>query len=105
MDKLLDIPRNKFGDKEDFKYYRFQCDCLTAADAMDISVESWGKDNKNKFITIHLDFLGTNFWDRLKYALQIIRGHWTWREFIPRKEDYQYISDIFDTNKDYLELP
>ena len=104
MEKLLEFKKGKIFD-EDTKYYRFQCDCLTAADAMDISVDSCGKDNEGKFFTITMDFRGTGFWDRVKYAFQILRGYWTWREFVVRKEDTGPLSDIFNPTKKYSELP
>ena len=102
MEKLLDI-KNKPSER--YKLYRFQCDCLSAGDAMDIDAECWGSEDDKKFLTIRLDFLGTGFWSRVKYAWQILRGHWAWREFLPREEDYGNISDIFNPDKGYEDLP
>lgn len=101
MEKLLDFKKGKITD--DYKLYRFQCDCLSAQDAMDIDAECWHDDNK--FLTIRLDFTYDNFWERLKYAWQILRGHWTWREFVPRDEDYGNLADIFNPDKGFSELP
>ncbi|KKL90938.1 hypothetical protein LCGC14_1899710 [marine sediment metagenome] len=101
MEKILDYEKGKCFD--DFKMYRFQCDCLSAQDAMDINVESY-HENK-KWFSICLSFQHNSLWERLKYASQIIRGHWTWREFIPREEDYGNISEIFNPDKGYSELP
>ena len=104
MEKLLEFRKGKlFG--QDSKYYRFQCDCLSAADAMDVCVESTGKDNEDKFFIITMNFLGTGFWNRMKYAFQILKGHWAWREFVVRQEDTQDLSDIFNPGKKYSELP
>ena len=104
MEKLLDF---KKGHPSEFpsKMYRFQCDCLTASDAMDIDMEACGESESEKFITIRMDFYGTGLLDRLKYAFAILKGHWNWREFIVRPEDYQSLSDIFDPIKKYMELP
>jgi hypothetical protein len=104
MEKLFEFKKGKLWD-ENTRVYRFQCDCTTAADAMDITVDSWGKDDEEKFVIITMNFLGTSLWDRIKYALQILRGQWNWREFIPRPEDYGNLSEIFDPNKKYSELP
>ena len=100
MDKLLDFKKGKIID--DCKMYRFQCDCLLNGDAMDIFVE---KNGNEKYLILCLDFYSHSFWSRLKYAFEIIRGHWSWREFMPRKEDYGNLSDIFNPEKEYDELP
>ena len=100
MDKLLDFPK---GSDEAFKHYRFQCDCMSAKDAMDISVEEGLPETKNFILT--LDFLDNDIWNRIKYAFQILRGHWTWREFVVRDEDARHLSDIFNPDKKYSELP
>jgi hypothetical protein len=104
MEKILKFNKHEVDDKNS-SYYRFQCDCLTPSDAMDIGVESWGKDDDKKFISITMNFIGARFFDRLKYAFQIVRGHWTWREFIVREEDHESLSKIFDPKKNYSELP
>ena len=98
MDKLLDFPRD-----EAFKHYRFQCDCLSAEDAMDISIEEGVPESK--CFTITLTFIGSGLYSRIKYAFQILRGHWTWREFVVRDEDTRYLSDIFNPDKNFSELP
>ena len=51
MDKILEFKKGKLFD-EHSKHYRFQCDCLTPDDAMDVEVASWGKNDENKSITI-----------------------------------------------------
>ena len=99
MDKLLDFKKGKITG--DYKMYRFQCDCLTASDAMDIDIENCNESGK--YITIRMDFRCDSFWTRLKYAWRILNRHWTWREFIPREDDYDSLSNIFD--KPYDELP
>jgi len=104
MEKILEFKKGKMFD-ENSKYYRFQCDCLTPADAMDIEVESYGKDDEGKYFSITMNFLETGFWNRLKYACQIIRGWWTWREFVVREEDIKNLSDIFDPDRKFSELP
>ena len=101
MEKLLDFTKDKFT--EDFKLYRFQCDCLTAQDAMDVDVDCNG--DGDKFVTLRMDFNSNSFFSRLKYAYQILMGHWTWREFIPREEDYGNLMDIFNPDVKYNELP
>ena len=95
MEKMLDY--------KDYKLYRFQCDCLTPNDAMDLTVEAAGG---NKFYTISMHFNGHSFFDRLKYAFQILRGDWCWREFIVRQhcDDAKIISEIF-SDKPFDELP
>ena len=104
MEKLLEFKKSKIFD-ENSKVYRFQCDCLNAADAMDIDVDSCGKDDEGKFFTLRMDFYGTGFWGRVKYAFQIVKGNWSWREFIIREEDCKNLSEIFDPSKKYSELP
>ncbi len=103
MEKLLEFDKKIFGEQS--KYYRFQCDCLDASEAMDIAVEAWGADDTKKHITLFMTFYGTGLWDRVKYAFAILRGHWSWREFIVREEDYKDASEIFDPIKKYSELP
>ena len=104
MEKLLKFTKGKTFD-ENSTYYRFQCDCLSAGDAMDIGVDSCGKDDETKYITINMDFVGTGLWSRIKYAFEILRGDWNWREFCVRNEDYKHLSNIFDPDKKYSELP
>jgi len=104
MEKILEFQKGKLFD-EHSKYYRFQCDCLSPSDAMDIEVESWGKDDEGKAFTISMYFNGTGLWSRLKYAFEILRGRWTWREFVVRDEDTKYLSGIFNPNRKYSELP
>lgn len=101
MEKLLDL---KGKDPADYsKMYRFQCDCLSPEDAMDISVDK-AREN-DKYFTISMTFLGTGFWNRVKYAWQILKRDWTWREFCVREEDHKVLSEIFDPNKKYTDLP
>ena len=104
MEKLLEFEKGKLWD-ENTKMYRFQCRCLSAGDAMDITVDSQGKNDEEKLFTICMDFVGTSFWGRLKYAFQILRGDWNWREFIIREEDCRNLSDILNPNKKFSELP
>jgi len=104
MEKLLEFKKGKLFD-ESSKYYRFQCDCLSAGDAMDIGVDSSGKNDEEKYFTITMHFYGTDVWSRIKYAWQILRGEWAWREFIVREEDIKNLSDIFNPDKKFSELP
>ena len=101
MEKYLELEE----DKE--KFYRFQCDCLTPSDAMDVQVDGVGgaKHDDGKFITISMYFDGTGFWSRVKYAWQILRGHWSWREFIVRTEDAKPLSDLFNPEVPFSKLP
>ena len=101
MEKLFDLTGE---DPKDFsKLYRFQCDCLSPEDAMDISVDRV-RENDKSFI-ICMSFRGSSFWDKLKYAFRIIRGNWNWRDFAIREEDCKNLSEIFDPNKKYTDLP
>jgi hypothetical protein len=104
MEKLLDFPKRKWSENRS-KFYRFQCDCLSPEDAMDISVDSYGKSDEYKYFIISMQFLGGGFWERLKNAWQILTGHWNWREFIVRQDDLKNLSTIFDPDKTFSELP
>lgn len=104
MDKILEFEKGKIFD-ENSKYYRFQCDCLSPEDAMDVSVEFFGKEDENKSITIEMYLENRGVWDRIKKAFSVLRGRWCWRAFIVREEDHKYLSDIFNPNKKYSELP
>lgn len=103
MEKILDF---KKGHPMDFpsKVYRFQCDCLDAADAMDITVEACGVEENSKFITILMNFYGSSLLDRLKYAFWILRGRWSWREFVVRDEDFKNLTNIFNPDIKYCDL-
>ena len=103
MEKLQEFNKTNWDCKTNM--YRFQCDCLSASDAMDVSVDSYGEDDEGKFIILTLDFKGNSFLSRIKYAWQIIRGHWAWREFVVREEDFGSLSEIFNPDKKYSELP
>ena len=102
MEKLLDLTGKE--PKDFSKLYRFQCDCLSPEDAMDIDITPWGKNEENKYITITMNFIGSGFWNRVKYAYQILLGNWCWREFATREEDFKDLSEIFDPNKKYKDL-
>ena len=104
MEKLLEFKKGKLWE-ENTKYYRFQCDCLMPADAMDIAVNSWGDNDEAKYIILSMPFTGTGLWGRIKYAWQILLGNWGWRDFCVRQEDASYLSDIFNPLKKYSELP
>jgi len=104
MEKILEFKKGKIFD-ESSKWYRFQCDCLVPGDSMDINVDSQGMDGEGKYFTIMMYFDGTGLWDRIKYAWHILRRHWCWREFTVRTEDGQALSNIFDPDKKYSELP
>jgi len=103
MDKILDFKKGKtFGAS---KFYRFQCDCLTPRDAMDIEVDAQGKDGEEKSFILLLYFRDKSFLSRLKYVWQILKGWWCWREFVVREEDTKELSEIFNPEKKYSELP
>ena len=93
----------KLLDWDGSRWYRFQCDCLHAADAMDVGVDEAGKDGK--WFQISMQFNSDSLIDRMKYAWQILLGHWTWREFVVRKEDEKVLSDIFNPDIGYSKLP
>jgi len=105
MEKILEFKKDRHNSVPPSKYYRFQCDCLTPSDAMDIEVESVCNDDSEKYFTIEMNFVGTGFWGRVKYAFQILRGKWAWREFIPRNEDYKNLSDLFNPDIKFNDLP
>lgn len=75
------------------RHYRFQCDCLAPEDAMDVAVTETGGEI---MIIITMQFRGCGLASRLRYAYQILRGVWGWREFIVRPEDYSPLSHIFE---------
>ena len=95
MEKLL--------EDKDYKFYRFQCDCGTAKDAMDIGVDR--EEGEKKAINITMSFNSNGLWDRLKFAWHVVRGYWTWREFVVREEDYGNLSAIFDPLNEFSKLP
>jgi len=98
MEKLLDLTK---GDN--FKLYRFQCDCLEPEDALDVSVDC--VQGNKKFFALCLQFNINSFGDRVKSAWHILRGHWAWREFVVREEDCGDLSRIFNPDKGFSELP
>ena len=104
MEKIIEFKKGKVF-KGHSKIYRFQCDCLTPADAMDITVDSYGKNDEGKYYIIQMNFIGTSFIDRVKYAFQIIKGNWAWREFVIREEDLKSLVDILNPDKKFSELP
>ena len=104
MEKLIELRKGKVFD-ENSKYYRFQCDCLSPEHAFDIGIDSMGKDDEEKYITITWHMIGESLSLRLKYIWQIFRNHRTWVEAVVRQEDMKNLSEIFDPNKKYSELP
>ena len=92
MEKILEFEEGK-GFRAS-KVYRLQCDCLSPSDAMDLEVEPVGLLNERKWVSITMYFNGTGLWDRIKYAFAILRGHWAWRGFIPREEDYSNLRPL-----------
>ena len=105
MDKIYSYPEFK-GDSP-VSLYRFTCDCLSVEDSMDILVEGVGKDNEDKFITITMDLRSDSFFKRIKYAWLVLFNKWSWREYIVHQseQDYEALSEIFNPNKKYSELP
>lgn len=104
MDKILEFEKGKLFD-ENSKYYRFQCECLSPEDAMDIEVTSADKDGESKYVVITMHLKREGLWGRIKDAISLLRGDYCWREFVVRKEDMKYLSDIFNTKKGYSKLP
>lgn len=101
MEKLVEIKGSK--DKyNDSVMYRFQCGCLAQQDAMDIRIDRGVETSK--FIMLNFNLLNQSFCDRLKECWNILFGNWCWREFVVREEDYQSLSDIFDTTKKFDDL-
>ena len=81
----------KLINEDDYIMYRFQCRCLSPEDAMDISLED--------IVTITMNTNVHGFWNKLKYAFDILRGWHTWREFIVREDDLKDLSDILNPDK------
>ena len=104
MDKLLDISDSE-NVNDNTKIYRFQCDCTEPCDAMDVLVDAAGTEGEDKYFIICMSFGCTGFIDRLKYAAKILYGKWRWREFCVRQEDIPNLSEIFDPNRKFSELP
>jgi len=101
MDKLLELPKDgSFGAS---KLYRFQCDCLSAKDAMDIEV-SEGPPSKKYFI-ISMNVIPLSLKGRIKDSWSALRGKWSWREFVVRSEDAKNLSDVFNPDIPYDDLP
>jgi len=105
----------KLFQDDDSKTYRFQCRCLSAEDAMDLTVSKADGEDELKVITdkcpegkfhiLCLDFIGTGLWSRIKYAWEILRGRWCWREFVVREADAKVLSDIFNPDIPFENLP
>jgi len=105
MEKLVQIDKEDTYSGKHYRMYRVQCKCLYSADAMDIDVDSEGKDGERKYITLRMDTNHDSFFNRLKFAFNVFRNKWAWREFIVRQEDMKELSDIFNPDKKYSELP
>jgi hypothetical protein len=105
MDKIHNFPKGELFENHSCTY-RFQCDCTTPGHAMDLSVESWGKEDDKKSYTILMYSIDSTLWQRFKRVLRLFfKGDDCWREFTVRDEDAQNISLIFDQTKKYNELP
>ena len=104
MEKITEYKKGEVSD-ESSKEYRFQCDCQTASDAMDISVLAWGEKDEGKIFIISMTYIQTGLWENLKNAWRILRGHWSYREFILREEDIKPLIDILNPDKKFSELP
>ena len=98
MDKII-------SDKNSITY-RFQCDCTSPEDVMDITVDN---SNNKKYFSINMYYNEVNFWSRVKESISILKGNWNWREFIVSQggseDDDKMISDIFNPDKTFEELP
>lgn len=103
MEKILEFSKDRYSNGS--KYYRFQCECLSPKDAMDLEVEGCGTDGNGKWVAITMHYYSKGIWQRVKDAFACLRGDWGWREFIVRDDDHKYISDIFNPDKQYSELP
>jgi hypothetical protein len=104
MEKLLHFLKNEINENEE-KVYRFQCDCLSPEDALDISVENYGNTDGKKYIELSINNCDFGFMERLKHAWKVLTGRWGWREFCFREEDYKNLSIIFDPDKKFSDLP
>ena len=102
MDKILETRESYPSGKIDFKAFRFQCDCLSAGDALDIEVTELGTDKKS-FI-LQFDIRPQGFWGRLKSAWRLLNGSWCWNEFCVREEDAVNISRLFNPDVKFSDL-
>jgi hypothetical protein len=100
LDKLQDFKPTTKMDAS--KLYRFSCDCYSPEDALDISVDDIEGE---KYITITTGFFHHNLWFRVKAAFKMLKGEWMWDSFCVRKEDTKVLSDIFNPDVKYKELP
>lgn len=82
---------------DDSVLYRFSCSCLSADHSMDVFVEKVGENDT--YITLYMNFADTSLFSRVKYAWQIVRGWWTWRDFVIREDDHKNLVDIFKAEK------
>lgn len=73
MEKLLEL--------EDGTFYRFQCECLSPEDAMDVEVNEYGISFSMRYEP------RVKFLQRVKDAISVLRGRFCWSEFILREED------------------
>lgn len=100
MEKLLDYKKiNVSSWMDNSKMYRFQCDCLTPEDALDVDVDEAEPDKK--YIVLRMSLKNMSFLNKLKF---LFKGNWCWREFVVREEDYKDLSDIFNPDRKYSEL-
>ena len=104
MEKITEYKKGEVSD-ESSKEYRFQCDCQTASDAMDISVLAWGEKDEGKYFIISMEYWDKRFWNNLKSAWQILRGRFPYRDFLLRDEDIKPLIDILNPDKKFAELP
>ena len=94
----------KLINSEDSQTYRFQCDCMSPEDVIDVHVEMFRIDDK--YFTIDMNYYPESFWKRIKEAIKLIKGGgWNWRGFIVRPEDRKNLSEIFNPDKKFSELP
>jgi hypothetical protein len=87
----------------DSKVYRFQCDCLTPEDAMDIEVEKSDKDEK--YIIISMSLRPASIRNKFCHAFNVLFNKYQWREFVIREDDAKALANIITPENKFSELP
>ena len=104
MEKIFHFLKGKVNEHGE-KVYRFQCECKSPEDALNISVEAYGENEEKKTIELSLNNTDSGLFDRIKHAWKVLWGNWGWREFAFREEDFKNLSDIFNPDKKLDDLP
>jgi hypothetical protein len=87
----------KLLNYEDYKLYRFQCDCLSPEDALDVVIDSY-------CITISMNRVPSNLKEKIKDIINVLRGEWTYREFILRENDREELIKVLRGNSAETEV-